>query len=178
MKIQLTGTRIINWIALLMILVTIVLLFQPNWTYETKEKVDGKRVEVTKVISINDYVWFPKEHKDMTKVFQDMYEELYGDKDYFWINDMVTMPVLFLALGVVLGILSLWHQMAPMASGLALFLGGYGAYSFLVRPEWKIGAMYMPILIMCFVTAAVGLAGVVWYTVVWTKKKKAAKAAA
>lgn len=178
MKIQLTGTRVINWISLLVILATVVLLFQPNWTYETKEKVDGKRVDVTKEISINEYVWFPNEHKDMTKVFENMYEELYGDKDYFWINDMVTMPVLFLALGIGLGILSLWHQLTPMASALALFLGGYGANSFLVRPEWKIGAMYTPVLVMCFVTAAVGLAGVAWYTVVWAKKKMAAKAAA
>ncbi len=178
MKIKLTGTRVINWVALLMILVTVVLLFLPNWTYETKEKVDGKRVDVTKVISINDYVWFPKEHKDMTKIIENMYEDLYGDKDYFWINDMVTMPVLFLAMGIGLGLLSLWHQMVPMASGLALFLGGYGTYSFLVRPEWAIGSMYTPILVMCIVTAVVGAAGVAWYAVVRYKEKKAKQVAA
>ena len=80
MKIQLTGTRVINWIALLMILVTIVLLFQPYWTYETKEKVDGKRVEVTKVISINsqEIRYF---YRNIVKT-GDVYRVKYNNKDY------------------------------------------------------------------------------------------------
>lgn len=172
MKIQLTSTRIANWIALLLILAMIVLLFTPYWTYETKEKnpETGKRETVTKEISISEYVWFPKEHRDMTKEFKALYpeipkkatEEEIAKIPQFWINDLVLMPALVLLLGLVIGAISLWYSDVPFSSLLALALGGLGAYSYITRPEFWLGNP-MPHIVVSFITAGVGLIGLVWF---------------
>lgn len=168
MKIQLTSTRIINWISFLLILVMIVLMFIPYWTYDTKEKnpETGKREEVTKVISINEYVWFPREHKDMTKEFKALYPETKNeeeDKEFgFWINDFVMMPALVLAVGLIVGMISLWYSDVPFSALLALFLGGLGTYSYITRPEFWLGNP-VPHIVVSAITAAVGLVGVVWF---------------
>lgn len=125
MKTKLSVTRIANWISLLLILAMIVMTFLPCWTYETKEKVeiDGKKqnITVTKEVSISEYVWLIKEHKDLTKTFEKAYDKAY-DKELF-VNDMITAPAILVVLGVALGILSLWHQGLPLASVLATVLG-------------------------------------------------------
>ena len=184
MKIQLTGTKIINWVSILMILVMIVLLFTPYFTYTTKEKnpETGKREEVTKVISINDYVWFPRDHKDLTTMFEDRYEEIYGNPPKgatkeekenwpkFWINDMVTAPVLTLFLGVVVGIISLFYSSKPFSALLALILGGLSAGTYALMPEYQFGDPTV-LIIVSSATAVVGLAGIVWFFISMAKKK-------
>lgn len=172
MKIQLTSTKIINWISILLILVMIVLMFTPYWTYETREKnpETGKREEVVKDISINDYVWFPKDHKDLTKEFEDLYPEppkgLSKEEKEAWpkfsVNDLVTIPVLVLLLGVVVGIISLFRSHKPYSALLALLLGGFSTYSYITRPEFWLGNP-VPHIIVSAITAAVGLVGVVWF---------------
>lgn len=183
MKIQITSTKIINWICMLMILVMIVLLFTPYFTYETKEKnpETGKREEVTKVISINDYVWFPRDHKDMTAQFEDLYEDIYGNPPKgatkeekeawpkFWINDMVTAPALTLFLGIAVGIISLFYSSKPFTSLLALILGGLSTYSYATMPEYGLGNP-MPLIIVSSITAVIGLFGIVWFFIRTAKK--------
>ena len=184
MKIRLTSTMIINWICLLMIAVMIALLFTPYFTYETKVKNPdtGKREEVTKVISINDYVWSPRDHKDMTKEFDNLYEDIYGkppkgatkeEKEAwpkFWINDMVTAPVLTLFLGIAVGIISLFYSSKPFTSLLALILGALSAISYATLPEYSLGNPAPQIAAAC-AAAAVGLFGIVWFFVRMAKKK-------
>lgn len=185
MKIRLTSTMIINWICLLMIAVMIVLLFTPYFSYETKEKnpETGKREEVTKVISISDYVWFPRDHKDMTSQFEDLYEDIYGkppkgatkeEKEAwpkFWINDMVTAPALTLFLGVFVGIISLFYSSKPFTSLLAVILGGLSTYSYIAMPEYKLGDPTALIAVSA-ATAVLGLFGIVWFFVKKAQKVK------
>lgn len=180
MKIQITSTKIVNWLCILMILVMIVMLFTPYWTYVTKEKNPdtGKREEVTKVISISDYVWFPRDHKDMTAQFEDLYPEMpkglsKEEKEAwpkYWINDLVLMPALVLVAGIAVGIVTLFYSHLPLSSLLALILGGLGTYSYLARPEFKLGDPTIHIVVSA-VTAALGLAGVVWFFVRKALKK-------
>lgn len=170
MKIQLTSTKIINWVCVLMIMVMVAMLFTPYWELEETERVDGEKVTVTNEYSINDYVWFPREQKNLTKAF----EKLYEDKDDFWINDMVLMPALVLLVGVIVGIISLWYSNVPFSALLALFLGGLGVYGYGTIKEFSI--LNAPVtlhLIIAAATAAIGLAGVVWYIVksILNKKK-------
>ncbi len=195
MKIELNSTRIMNWICVLLILVMVAMLFTPYWQYTTKEKnpETGKREEVTKVLSINDYVWFPREHKEMTKEFEAIYDQINKDngitnkedKIEFWINDMVLMPALVLMLGVVLGIVSLWYSHVPFSSLLALILGGFGIYGYVACPEYgficplpefvETAVVGNPLIhiIISGITAAVGLAGVVWFIIKTVQAKKA-----
>lgn len=180
MKIELTSTRIINWISVLMILVMIVMLFTPFWSYETKEKnpETGKRETVVKEISISEYVWFPREHKDMTKEFKALYpeipkkatEEEIAKIPQFWVNDLVLMPALVLLLGVVIGAISLWYPNVPFSCLLALVLGGLGVYGYITRPEFWLGNP-VPHIIVSGITAAVGLGGFVWFFVKGALKK-------
>lgn len=171
MNIQLTSTKIINWICVLLILVMVVLLFTPYWTYTAKEKNPdtGKREDVVKEISINDYVWFPGNHKNMTKEFQKLYEE----KSDFWINDLVLAPVLVLLLGTVVGVISLWYANIPLSAILALVLGGLSTHSYLTRPEFGLGNPTVHIIISA-ITGVVGLVGVVWFIVKQILKRKKA----
>ncbi len=184
MKFELTSTRIINWICVLLILVMVALLFTPYWQYTTKEKnEEGKRVEVTKTISISDYVWFPRDHKDMTSEFEDLYEDIYGtppkgatkeEKEAwpkFWINDLVLMPALVLVLGVVVGLISLWYSKVPFSAALALLLGSFSVYGYLTRPEFKLGDPTVHIAVGA-ATAALGLVGIVWFIIKTALKKK------
>lgn len=180
MKTKLSVTRIANWISLLLILAMIVMTFLPCWTYETKEKVeiDGKKqnITVTKEVSISEYVWFLREHKDLTSEFEDAYEDAYDEE--LFVNDMITAPALLLALGIALGILSLWHQTLPLGSALAAVLGiitGIG-YS-----GWRVYAMAPlldTVILVSFVVAGVAallLAGsVVELVLPKVKKAKAA----
>ncbi len=194
MKFELTGMRIINWICVLMILVMIVMLFNPYWQYTTKEKnaETGEREEVTKVISINDYVWFPRDHKQMTTEFKAIFEKINEDNGTenkedeveFWINDLVLMPVLVLVAGVAVGAISLWYSKVPFSSVLALILGGLGTYSYITRPEFGFicplpefveeAVVGNPLLhiIVSAATAALGIAGIVWFVVKGVLKKK------
>ncbi len=178
MKIQFNSTKIINVISVLMILVMAALLFMPYWQYESTERIDGEKVTVSHEISINDYVWFPKEHKGMTKVFEGLYE---NKKDYF-INDLVTAPALVLVVGVLLGLFSLTYSKLPLSALLALILGVVNANGYMTRPEMQLGSACNLHLTISVITAAIGAVGVVWFIVsMFLKahsKKKAKKALA
>ena len=174
MNAKLNVTRIANLISLLLVLAMIVVTFLPCWTYETKEKIDGERVTVTKEVSISEFVWFPKEHKDLNNAFEDLYE---NEEDYF-INDMITAPALVLALGIALGVLSLWYPHLPVGSGLALFLGALSAISYNIRPEYALGSCMDIVTLVSYIAAGVGAllfaASVAEAVIVKAKKEKAA----
>ena len=170
---KLSFTRIANWISLLLVLAMIAVTFLPCWPYETKEKIDGERVTVTKEVSISEYVWFPREHKDLTDEFEDLYED---DEDFF-INDMITVPALLVVLGIALGILSLWHQALPVASALAAVLGIATSIGYNVRPEYALGSCMNTVTLVSYIAAGVGLlllaGSIVELVLPKTKKAKA-----
>ena len=183
MKIELTTTRVINWICVFMIVVMVAMLFTPYWQYETTEKnEEGKRVDVVKTISISEYVWMPREHRDLTKEFEDLYPDppkglSKEEKEAwpeFWINDLVLMPALLLVAGLILGAISLGYSNTPFSALLALFFGAFSVYSYLTEPEFKLGNPTIHIILGA-ITAAIGLGGIVWFIVkaVMDKKKKA-----
>lgn len=85
------------------------------------------------VASIQDYVWFPKEYKELTSYFK----EVTGDPA-FRVNDITLMPVLILA-GSVLGILfctlksrSIVSAVFPAACGII------GIYGYLSSPVFQV----------------------------------------
>ena len=115
-------------------------------------------------------------------MFEDRYEEIYGNPPKgatkeekenwpkFWINDMVTAPVLTLFLGVVVGIISLFYSSKPFSALLALILGGLSAGTYALMPEYQFGDPTV-LIIVSSATAVVGLAGIVWFFISMAKKK-------
>ena len=163
--------RIVNCICILLVFVMVGLLFTPYWQYETTEKIDGKKVPVTKEVSINGYVWIPKNHADLTKQFKAAAE---NPKDYKT-GDMVAAPVFVLLFGVVLGIVSLFVTKLPLSAVLTLVLGGMNAYSFLKVPEMQSGMNRDLQLTFSVIAAAVGLVALVWFVIdliIGVKKKE------
>ena len=174
---KLSVTRIANWISLLLILAMIAVTFLPCWTYQTKEKVeiDGKKqnVTVTKEVSISEYTWFLKDHKDLTKEFEDLYE----DEEDFFVNDMITAPALLMVLGVALGILSLWYQALPAGTALALLLSIVTAIGYNVSPEYGLGSCMQTVTLVSYVALGISAVGMA-LSVLEILNKKAAKKAA
>ena len=173
MKNKIGVTHIFTWLSVLMILVMIVMLFTPSWEYETKERdpETKKMVEVTKTPSISGFVWFPKDHKDLTK----QYEKDYDTK--MVTNDEVTMPALLLVLGVALSVFALIKPNTLIGSLSALGLGLYSVYGYMTSAFIKTSSCWSRNLTMGYVAAGVGLVGVVFFVVmtILKKKKKAAK---
>ena len=172
MKTKITGVQISSWICALLILAMIVLLFTPYWQYTTKEKNPdtGKREEVTKTISISDYVWFPRDHKDLAKDY-----EKTTDLEMS-VNDEVTMPIVLLllgAIGCIYGAINAKTFVAPLAT---LLLGAYSGMCYASSAFLKmgIGNGCQTRMIVSFAAAAVGLAGLAVYIISAVAKKKVA----
>lgn len=173
MKNKIGLAQIFSWVSVLMILVMIVMLFTPSWEYKTKEKdpETNKRVEVTKTPSISDYVWFPKDHKDLTK----QYEKDYDTK--MMINDEVTMPVLLMVLGIALGIFALIKSKTLIGPLSALALGAYSIYGYHASAFIKTASCWSRNVTVSYIVTALSLVLVVTCIVMWALKKikKAAK---
>lgn len=196
MKLKAMSTPIINWICALLVVVMLVMLFTPYWTYTAKEtnEATGVREDVTKVASISGYIWIPREHKNLTAEFEKIYthiNEINGitDKDYmvkFWVNDLSVMPVLILAGAVICILLSALYSKYPLTALLAAVLGIVTANAFFISPEYGYFILLPefaehvignPLLyiILGIVTAVVGFAGVLWFAVNTVLKMKKAK---
>lgn len=78
-------TKIANILACVLILVSMVLTFLPYWHYVGTEQVvndEGKKVkvEVQKDASINGYVWMISNHKELTKIFDNVAAPVYEEE--------------------------------------------------------------------------------------------------
>lgn len=173
MKNTIGGAQIFTWVSVLMILAMIVMMFTPCWEYQTKERdpETRKMVEVTKTPSISGFVWFPKDHTGLTKI----YEKEHNTE--MVINDEVTMPALLLILGVALSVFALVKDKSFIGPLAALGLGIYSAYGYTASTFLQTASGWSTRLYVSYAAAAVGFVGVVFFVIVKIRKIIAAKAA-
>lgn len=133
--------KLVNLILVVVMLLNLVLLFQPYWTYGEDEEV----------ASIAGYVLLPKEHKELTKELK----EITGERKPL---TNVAFPLFLLilvnVLGAVVGLLLLKTRSAAifsLASGLAT------VYAFMTDIIVKEQPLWVPCLILGVVTAVLGL---------------------
>lgn len=163
-------------LSLLMILAMIAVLFLPyfNTTINVKDE-NGKRQKAETQISINDFVWFPREYKDLQKTFEEQYDIEFDD----YINAEVTMPAVTLVLGAVLIVFSLLKIRGIRGCLSAMCLGFYGYLAYSTSWFWCVGINWVTNMYICLAAGIVGAVGVAYHllTYVLSKKGMAKKAA-
>ncbi len=160
---------IITIISLLMILAMIAVLFLPyfNTTIDVKDE-NGKRQKVDTQISINDFVWFPREYKDLQESFEDQYDIEFDD----YINEEITMPAVTLVLGAVLIVFSLLKMKSVRGCVSAMCLGLYGYLAYSTSWFWCVGINWVTNMYICLAAAIVGALGVAYFVLDYVLSKK------
>lgn len=127
-------SRVLSYVCAAILLVAVVMLFTPYWTYSVEAK-DGTVSEVS--TSINTYVWRPDECKD----FEKWVKAETGDKPE--INNEFGMPVLMLAAAVIGIALCIIKPGAPLVGLLPIIYGiaaivGFTGSALLQMAGWQI----------------------------------------
>ncbi len=144
--------RILNIVAILLLLAMVICQFLPNWTMKEE------------TLSVSEYVWRPHEHKTFTKQLQ---KTLDTELDA---GSIVGLHII-LAAGSIVGI---WFSIAKNKSLLpAVIYGLVGVYGVLQMPGnviFRAGNHYMIFFILCIALIVVALATIV--TGILQKKKE------
>ena len=134
-KVAVSGkSKVLSYVNVVVLLVAIVMMFTPYWSYEVTAK-DKTVSEVS--TSVNAYVWRPDECKDFEKWVK---EELGAKPD---INAEFGMPVLMLAAAAIGIVLCVLKPAAPLGGLLSIIYGvaaiaGFTGSALLQMGPWAI----------------------------------------
>ncbi len=174
-------TSICNFLCALLLLVTLIMQFQPFWTCSDCKTHKG----VDKDVSIAEYMWMPKHHEPIADEMTDLYRDIYG-KDYkdpatgkkfkFKLNDILP-SVLTVFLGSIVGIIGcvIFHKRFFMP-GIPLVVGVAGLLGQLSYPALKVGQNAQAHLILFCVVIAVSAAALTVGIITAVQKIQAKKA--
>lgn len=143
---KMNRTKILNLICAALMLVMIVLQFTPFWHF-----ADG---EEQLSASVNGYVWFPEDHKDLTKYLQ---AEVSED---FKVGQIVGAPIVQLVAGAAGIVLCLLRPKNPLVSLLPVIGGAAGVYGYLTHAALQLGSgwgLHLIVAAATLVTAAAAL---------------------
>ncbi len=149
---------ILSILATALLLGVVVMQYQPFWSVDDE------------TVSITDYVWLTKEHKDVTKHFKSYMKDNYDIK--YSTNDIATMPVALLLCAAVSLVVCVLKPGAWPHPLLVAGAGGYGAWGFLSQPLFQLGANWQMHLALCIAAAVVGTVGFGFSAAVAIKNKK------
>lgn len=139
------SVSMLNLVSAALLIVLLVLQFTPFWHF------DG---ETEQSSSIQSYVWFPDDHKELDSYLTEACGENYS------LNSIVAMPVLVLALGAVGVVLcavksNRWQvSMLPAACGLV------GAWGYLSRAAYHLGSGWGFHLVLCIAVTILAAAAI------------------
>ena len=143
-----TQSKILSFVTAAVLVVLVVLLFTPFWSWTVKEK--------TGVASVNDYVWFPGDQKDLVKWFQ----AETGAKPV--INDIVLCPILMLIAGVVGAVLLVLKPGSKIVPVLPVVAGVSAVVGFLTTAELQLGANWWLQVAVGAIAAILGIVSLVF----------------
>lgn len=137
-------TAICNCVCALLLLATLVLLFQPYWICTDCKTHKG----VDKGVSIAEYFFLPKHHEsiadDMTELYRDVYGPDYKDpatgRKFSFKPNYILPAVLTVFLGSIVGIVGcVLFRRKFFLAGIPLAVGVAGILGHLNYPALKVG---------------------------------------
>jgi len=174
-------TALCNFVCAALLVVMLVMLFQPFWSCEDCKSHKDVKDEV----SIAEYLWRPRQHDkladDLTDYYKDIYGKNYrdasGKKFQFRANEILpSMLTAFLAsaVGIICCVLlskHFWVAAFPLVAGLGGILG------FTTCPALQIGKNMQMHLIVAIVVSAVAAISLILGAVLASanKRRKAAE---
>ena len=165
-KIKKNLGRIINILCVVLLIGVLVTQFLPFWSYTDKEDA-----EVT--VSIDGYVWFPDNHKDLTKEFGKILD--IQDKKLIQPNLVYESALLFVVCVISIIFLVLKSGNKIIAA-LPLFTGILGMKQYLGNYLYQIGQNWQLHLAVCIVLTVVAAVNLVLFVVDTVKTLSAARA--
>ncbi len=159
-------TSICNFVCALLLIVTLVMQFQPFWICSDCKT----HKDVDKEVSIAEYLMIPRYHEPIADEMTDLYRDIYGS-DYkdpatgrkfkFKANDILP-AMLTVLLGSVVGIIGclIFHKKFFLA-GVPLVVGIAGILGHLTYPALQVGRNTQTHLILFGVLTAVAAAALV-----------------
>ena len=175
-------TSVCNLICVVLLIVVLVMQFQPFWTCpgcKTHKKVE-------KEVSIAEYIWTPKHHDSLTDEMTDYYREYYGPdykdpitgRKFKFVPNYILPAPLTVFLGCVVGIVGcvIFRKKFFMA-GIPLVVGVAGMLGHLTYPAMMIGKDNQTHLILLIVVTAVAAISLIWGGIgfILDRKAKAAQ---
>lgn len=138
-----------------LILVLLILQFWPGyWTCQgNKLKEDGSYE--TESASVQGYIWMPTEYS----LLEDYFEDLFGKN--LNMNDIVMMPIITLACGVLCIIFTVIKKNKSRVAILPALIGAFGIHGYLSYPIYRLNGMWVVHFVLCVLILAVALGSIV-----------------
>lgn len=134
-------TAQMNSFCALLLIILLVLQFSAFWTY-------GENDELS--CSLQSYIWFPTDNTALTKHLEALVP---GHA----INSIIVMPILVLVTAVLSIALICVKPGQPLNALLPVVCGGVGAWGYLSKAEFQLGANWQLHLALCILIALCGL---------------------
>lgn len=139
------NVKLCNRVSALLMALLVLCQFMPYWHYGAADEQS---------VSVNEYVWFPYNHNELT-------EELVAHYDEHFINQ-VAWPTAGLTVLCALGaFVCFWKSENAGMSILPLLTGLFGLWFYLTTPAMKLGSIWwLHVLVLALMTLT-GIAGMV-----------------
>ena len=142
-----SDSKVTKWMQIacaVMAAALIMLQFAPFWQVGD---------EAGSSASVNAYVWFPENHKDVGRYLE-------ANVEGYTINSIVPANVLVWVLGVAGVILACVQNGHVLTSVVHLAAGACGAWGYLTLPAMQLGSGWLLHLALCLALVACGVTGV------------------
>lgn len=169
-------TPLCNILCALLLVVMLVMQFQPFWTCAGCSSHKG----VEQDVSIADYLWRPNQHKTITKEMTELYRDIYGDdfrdsngkKAKFRANDILP-ATLTVFLGSVVGILCcVFLRKKFFVAAIPVVVGVAGVLGYTSYPALQVGYNWQTHRIIAAVVAFVAAICLLLGSVLFIQKKR------
>lgn len=140
-------TTKINYLSAAILLVIVILLFTPFWHFGEGETAES--------VSINSYVWFPGDQRNL----EDYFQEALGEK--VDLNAFVAGPIMMLVFGAAGVIVCCLKADCAAASLLPIVAGGGGIWAYATTAALRLGSMWEVQMGLCIAALGLGLVNMI-----------------
>ncbi len=147
MKHSKTIAKVLSFVLAAVMLAMLVMQFQPFWSTEEDEA------------SLAGYVWMPKEHKNLTRYFKNLYKNEFNL--VFDMNNIFPVPVMVFVCCILGIVVSLWRPGKWFSYLLPVLGGFYGVQGYLSQRIFQLGQNWQVHLVLCGIILLLGAVGLI-----------------